>query len=1458
MMEVWQLARQILRLISLSEGGHFAQLAKALDRLSRLTGCRSGRQLADLLQRELQRAIDEQDRVVDENRVRLLLDVVLDKVFETVRERHALASTEPPGFEQLLASPYSVARALSIALRLSRHRMSAEQLSEAVSRELCCFLGYRPVPVLSRPDEELQPAHKERRLVVPLWVADVGVAYTKYELLIRDLIELLRRTPESLLLAGGIDLERLREISVETDIYDFLQPTYHRPGHSMGEYDPEDLDQDGFHRRFVFRQWLLDELVAWMMAAEGLAGVPSLSRQDQILQYRRFSAAVALGGAMIVGAGICGTRPAGQSSDNVLAEVVREVAEVRDSFYQYHLQKCPEALAEWANSELDRYRQPFALARQHLNRSMMRRVANQRLTGQAVESATHAGLLSAAKTLLDNQTSRYGRHRGVIACLLAEARAALKADRLEDAVRLLGRATELLRDGVPNREVPDPRWFIAFSGQFPLGPAPQDSVPDFRLSQLQDEHHEITATLIEAALCAAMQGKSKLARHLIQTSRELHEWWVAAGGTFGDDLENEGEGGKDPEQENAIKNLSQFAWKVSLDADANTWLRAALELGSTTRSVAISVLIDRGYLRSAAEALLRWLPEQDLSEPTLPRLMTSELAMRWLRDAMTRWRNLRQRTEHQQTLDRIVWHRLVAFVNALNRFADRYRAMPSGHTLRQWLEEYERPWEASLPCWPPHGWSLESVAPAHELALWEKLDQEVFGPPLDIFPSGQPVVTRSSRPIPSLDEFERVSPDEEDEELEDVAEVDPSEEEEDDELDQLHDQEEDQHDENLIELVIELPEPEDLADTNQWQPPSHFWADDDGTEEGEVPPPRWEFTADPGKVDRIAVEASELLKHVGAHMIHLQTLAQAWYIITVHGPKLRDATDQQEKQYAVWCQYAMYYYRELVRMLRRGSFMMLPVKPELHTQFEAHDVIVTSLRQMLTTVSQSAVEMLRTAETVCAYLPPRATPDLEEMAPDWVRSAVRLRRVLLGRASGDVGRITELLIRRLATESLKIPVWRSRANPQTVIFPAWLLASLCDLVTWLACAGHPDLALKLASDVAKGQRATVWRDSEKHSSKNDTSHSHEVMLAAYEALAYGVAPVLEQALDDGKSEQALLSILFWDRLQTTLNVLYTNLCNHVEMSYSALLLHPGTWTAIVDFIKEYGADVFTQDFMQRENLLALLRLGVWAYIARFKLQPPKDVDRPALLKHLIKCGFAEKQEISAVLRAIAGAVLSNYNAYQEYNSTTAYSDYGNFLYVFLEFARLMARAEQLVWFTRPDQALYKGIARYRIELANKLCSEAEPVNQAVRDLSVRLEHLERKYGMVLGSVRDFIRNYLPHQREYTFLREAAVLANMPDGQQRVPEQLWLETLQAALDRSVATGTPNAVGLDAVDHVASGWCVCPGLLWAFQMRTTAPEQNWRATFEDLERLFKRTEEYVAVSFHELRTAEFSNA
>ena len=143
-------------------------------------------------------------------------------------------------------------------------------------------------------------------------------------------------------------------------------------------------------------------------------------------------------------------------------------------------------------------------------------------------------------------------------------------------------------------------------------------------------------------------------------------------------------------------------------------------------------------------------------------------------------------------------------------------------------------------------------------------------------------------------------------------------------------------------------------------------------------------------------------------------------------------------------------------------------------------------------------------------------------------------------------------------------------------------------------------------------------------------------------------------------------------------------------------------------------------------------------------------------------------------------------------------------------------------------------------------------------MSVRLEHVERKYGVVLGSVRDFILNYLPHQRQYSFLTLLLMMANMPEGADKVPEQQWLRACRTALDRSIATGTPHSVWLDIADHVACGWCVCPGMLWARSMRTFDPDIRWQATFRDLERLAERAQEFVAVSFHELQHAEMPRA
>nr|MCU0871108.1 hypothetical protein [Pirellulaceae bacterium] len=98
------------------------------------------------------------------------------------------------------------------------------------------------------------------------------------------------------------------------------------------------------------------------------------------------------------------------------------------------------------------------------------------------------------------------------------------------------------------------------------------------------------------------------------------------------------------------------------------------------------------------------------------------------------------------------------------------------------------------------------------------------------------------------------------------------------------------------------------------------------------------------------------------------------------------------------------------------------------------------------------------------------------------------------------------------------------------------------------------------------------------------------------------------------------------------------------------------WTRLVTLVETYGADLFTQRFLNLANLRAILHQGVEAWLVQLAEEP-----EPEVAEHLLADldqGRVPRQDAVEVLSVILESVVENYGEYRDYNSMTTQSDRG--------------------------------------------------------------------------------------------------------------------------------------------------------------------------------------------------------
>ena len=70
-----------------------------------------------------------------------------------------------------------------------------------------------------------------------------------------------------------------------------------------------------------------------------------------------------------------------------------------------------------------------------------------------------------------------------------------------------------------------------------------------------------------------------------------------------------------------------------------------------------------------------------------------------------------------------------------------------------------------------------------------------------------------------------------------------------------------------------------------------------------------------------------------------------------------------------------------------------------------------------------------------------------------------------------------------------------------------------------------------------------------------------------------------------------------------------------------------------------------------------------------------------------------REEVEPRLRIVLQAVVENYEEYKDFNATTTQSDYGENLFILLEFLRLKTDYERHAWHFRPLVLAHDVLAR---------------------------------------------------------------------------------------------------------------------------------------------------------------------
>jgi hypothetical protein len=455
----------------------------------------------------------------------------------------------------------------------------------------------------------------------------------------------------------------------------------------------------------------------------------------------------------------------------------------------------------------------------------------------------------------------------------------------------------------------------------------------------------------------------------------------------------------------------------------------------------------------------------------------------------------------------------------------------------------------------------------------------------------------------------------------------------------------------------------------------------------------------------------------------LATASRLWHIATRAARGAADAAGRDEALRG-WLGRAQKNYQGLLALLDAVHAHPIPEASGSYDSLVEYDRRRVLKEQLLGQTITTCVDTAFAVGALRGALGQSADQAAEGKGPPWEPVLIRLEQALW---RGDAAAARELLpefVRLFRTEPLLFTPLTGGGHPRLI-----LRASIAQLILRALVANLPRVGLLretydllyLAWDVEQKQELEGPRVTE----------FDRLFQVGCQAV---IEAVVESAAQSGpEAPAAVLVTLLQDVIQPFLALWVRHSDNLRVSALEVVAAEPG-WAPLCAFVRRYGKDLFHARFMTLANLRGVLHRGVGAYLDY--LAENEDPLHPVLLVEELGRAIP-RQDAERHLRTVLQALIENYEEFKDYNTTTPQSDYGENLYLLLEFLRLKASYERHAWQLRPLALAHEVLARRQSAAA---LPWQEQVGQLMRKPARRhleeLARLEKQHGMRLRTVAD--------------------------------------------------------------------------------------------------------------------------
>jgi hypothetical protein len=495
------------------------------------------------------------------------------------------------------------------------------------------------------------------------------------------------------------------------------------------------------------------------------------------------------------------------------------------------------------------------------------------------------------------------------------------------------------------------------------------------------------------------------------------------------------------------------------------------------------------------------------------------------------------------------------------------------------------------------------------------------------------------------------------------------------------------------------------------------------------------------------LEQEEEARRLEQRLAFLTTVARLWKHTAIVWDADDESSTNRRDSLEQWHQDATTRYSQLVQLLEvvHGYHISLPSgSHESMVEFDHRRMIQDSnLEHIITT----CVEMSDAGRLLRAAIGGAAIADASR-SPAPIRRTVELLRAAL---AGD----TEAIRRHwgpfkhslLEQELLYMPLSKG-GSPHRIVKARALGQLIYDLLGWLPRLG-------LIRETCELLAVTQAMETQHQVGHGAVTDYDRLFTRGYQAIVQCLVASADH-WDETDSDAQMFTIgdhagepkVESENVRSSDSMLVEALQDFTESQLQCWLEHsrtlrlnvvekltePSDWESFVDFVQRYGADLFTQKFLNLGNLRAILhqRTAVWLS----NLDRDYEGEQLFLLEELGT--NISRAEAGKWLALAVESVVENFREYRDYNITTTQSDHGELIYTFIDFMRLKAGYNRVAWNLKPVVMAHEILVRKNRLAAAELWQRAFADRTAdVADVHLKkLGQLSANYGMRLPTVAE--------------------------------------------------------------------------------------------------------------------------